>query len=172
MNSKLLKLRLLVARNGIKRAEILKKNNIFHKMGEHCYWHLWNIPSETYLISLYNNVSVAADVKFFMHDIMDYVFDYEDNCRHEQYIRSIEIFDNSFIGANSIRMNNVKIGPNAIVAAGSVVMKDVPPGAIVDGNPAKVIGNYYVLKDKRKQLLISKSASKKAIEEFFWNKEI
>ena len=57
----------------------------------------------------------------------------------EQYIGSIEIFDNCFIGANSTIMYNVKIGPNAIVAAGSVVTKDVPDNAVVVGNPAKVI---------------------------------
>jgi len=39
---------------------------------------------------------------------------------------------------------NVKIGPNAIVAAGSVVTKDVPEGCVVGGNPAKVIGNMKI----------------------------
>jgi maltose O-acetyltransferase len=36
----------------------------------------------------------------------------------------------------------VTIGPNAIVAMGSVVVKDVPEGTIVGGNPARVIGSF------------------------------
>lgn len=43
----------------------------------------------------------------------------------------------------------MKIGPNAIVAAGSVVVKDVPEGAVVGGNPAKVIGSFWDVKEKR-----------------------
>ncbi len=37
-------------------------------------------------------------------------------------------------------MYGVKIGSNAVVAAGSVVTKDVPDGAIVGGNPVRIIG--------------------------------
>jgi acetyltransferase-like isoleucine patch superfamily enzyme len=44
-----------------------------------------------------------------------------------------------FIGARSIVMPGVTIGDGSIVAAGSVVTKDVPPGTIVGGNPAKVL---------------------------------
>ena len=66
-----------------------------------------------------------------------------------RYSGEIEIFDNVFIGANSTIMYNVKIGPNAIVAANSVVTKDVPEGAVVGGNPAKVIGSYETVKSKR-----------------------
>ena len=36
-------------------------------------------------------------------------------------------------------MPRVTIGPNSIVAAGAVVTKDVPPGTVVGGNPAKVL---------------------------------
>jgi UDP-2-acetamido-3-amino-2,3-dideoxy-glucuronate N-acetyltransferase len=42
------------------------------------------------------------------------------------------------IGSGSTVLANLVIGENAIVGAGSVVTKDVPPNAIVVGNPAKV----------------------------------
>lgn len=49
--------------------------------------------------------------------------------------------DNVMIGANAIILYDLVIGHDALVAAGAVVTKDVPPYAIVGGNPAKVIGD-------------------------------
>jgi acetyltransferase-like isoleucine patch superfamily enzyme len=43
------------------------------------------------------------------------------------------------IGSGSTILCNTSIGENAIVGAGSVVTRDVPPNAIVAGNPAKVL---------------------------------
>jgi acetyltransferase-like isoleucine patch superfamily enzyme len=43
------------------------------------------------------------------------------------------------IGANSTVLPGVEIGENALVGAGSVVVEDVPPGAVVVGSPARVI---------------------------------
>jgi acetyltransferase-like isoleucine patch superfamily enzyme len=43
------------------------------------------------------------------------------------------------IGSGTTILSNTKIGENAIVGAGSVVTKDVPPNAIVAGNPATVL---------------------------------
>src|SRR6266540_1029343 len=43
------------------------------------------------------------------------------------------------IGANATILPGVVIGENALVGAGSVVAKDVPAGAVVVGNPARVI---------------------------------
>ncbi len=43
------------------------------------------------------------------------------------------------IGSGATILSNVTIGENAIVGAGSVVTRDVPPNAIVAGNPAKVL---------------------------------
>lgn len=45
------------------------------------------------------------------------------------------------IGSGTTLLSNVVIGENAIVGAGSVVTKDVPPNSIVAGNPAKVLRN-------------------------------
>ena len=51
----------------------------------------------------------------------------------------IKIGDHVFIGARSIIQKGVTIGEKAIIAAGSVVVKDVPPLCIAGGNPAKVV---------------------------------
>ena len=44
------------------------------------------------------------------------------------------------VGGGSVLLPGVTVGVNAFVAAGSVVTKDVPDGAIVAGNPARIIG--------------------------------
>ena len=65
-------------------------------------------------------------------------------------VGKIDIRDNVFIGYNSIVLRNVTIGPNAIVAAGAVVTKDVAEGDIVAGVPAKPIGRVADLVEKWK----------------------
>src|SRR3990167_5537288 len=52
----------------------------------------------------------------------------------------VEIEDYVFIGPRAIILPGVKIGKGAVVAAGAVVVKDVPDYSIVGGVPAKVIG--------------------------------
>jgi len=47
--------------------------------------------------------------------------------------------DGCWLGMRSMIMAGVEIGEGAVVASGSIVTKDVPPYAIVGGNPAKVI---------------------------------
>jgi acetyltransferase-like isoleucine patch superfamily enzyme len=43
------------------------------------------------------------------------------------------------IGSGATILSNISIGENAIIGAGSVVTKDVPPNSIVVGNPARVL---------------------------------
>lgn len=47
--------------------------------------------------------------------------------------------EGAVVGANATILPDITIGKNAVVGAGSVVVKDVPDNAIVCGNPAKVI---------------------------------
>jgi acetyltransferase-like isoleucine patch superfamily enzyme len=53
--------------------------------------------------------------------------------------RPIVIERNVWIAAGAIIMGGVTVGENSVVAAGSVVTKDVPPNTLAAGNPAKVI---------------------------------
>lgn len=176
MNKHLIKLNLMMRKNGVKRAEYLKKKKVFYKQGDNCYFHPTDIPSEPFLISMHNNVVVTANVRFVTHDIMEFMFNNSDKFRREEkykfYMGTIELFDNVFIGTNSTIMYNVKIGPNAIVAAGSVVTKDVPEGVIVGGNPAKVIGYVDDLAEKRylQSDIPSRRSNREILDKYFWRK--
>ena len=53
--------------------------------------------------------------------------------------RTIRVGQGSWIGFGAIIVHGVNIGEGAVIGAGSVVTKNVPPLAIVAGNPAKLI---------------------------------
>lgn len=54
-------------------------------------------------------------------------------------IAPVKIGNNVWIGCKSIILKGVNVGDGAIITAGSVVSRDVPPNTLVGGNPAKVI---------------------------------
>lgn len=63
---------------------------------------------------------------------------------HEQGVSTapITIEDNTWIGANVVVVAGVTIGKHSIVAAGSIVTKDIPPYSVAVGNPARIIKQY------------------------------
>lgn len=89
-------------------------------------------------LTIGNHVDMASGVWIYnsQHDI------------HAQDMRPIEapvtIEDYVFIGPRAIILPGVTIGKGAVVAAGAVVTKNVPPRAIVGGIPAQVIGERQV----------------------------
>ena len=108
------------------------------------------MPINAEYIKFHDNVSVASNVTFICHDVMQKVFNNLDSDKQiKKKYGCIEVMDNVFIGSNSTVLYDVRIGPNAVVAAGSVVTKDVPPGTVVAGVPARVIGKFEDLYEKR-----------------------
>lgn len=49
------------------------------------------------------------------------------------------IEDDVVIGANAVVIEGVRVGKGSVVAAGAVVLEDVPPGVVVGGTPARVL---------------------------------
>ena len=56
--------------------------------------------------------------------------------------KQIVIDDDCWIGANAVITSGIKIGKHCVIAAGSIVTRDVPDFSIVAGNPARIIKRY------------------------------
>lgn len=139
-------------RDVYKKAEYLKRHKIFKSMGDNNRIALFMIPADAKRITLHDNISISTGTSFICHDSINMLINHLDipgvgNLKNTY--EPIEVFSNVFIGANCLILPGVKIGPNAIVAAGAVVSKDVPEGTIVGGCPAKVIGSFDDLVNRR-----------------------
>lgn len=179
MNRKFVMLKMFLAKSGYKRASIIKKYNVFHSIGERCYYHPFKLPAEPHLVSFGNNVFIATDVRLVTHNMASAMFAVSIKKSLAIYTGKIEIGNNVFIGAGAMVMPNVKIGNNCVVAAGAVVTRNIPDGEIWGGVPAVKIGNYESLKNK---CINYSEEFKRATEnmdcslydkqiKYFWNKE-
>lgn len=106
------------------------------KVGNNCFIDIRHWGSEPYLITIGNNVGIAASVMIHCHGggrVARRIIPNFD-C-----FGKVVIEDWAYIGTGAQIMPGVTIGEGALVAAGSIVTKSVPPGMVVAGNPAKVI---------------------------------
>ena len=108
------------------------------------------VPLYPKLISIGNNVWMASGITFIPHDVIHMMIN---NLYNNQEIKEnlgcIEIRDNVFIGANCSILPDVCIGPNVIVAAGTLVNKDIENG-VYGGVPVKYICSLEEYVNKRK----------------------
>lgn len=90
-------------------------------------------------VQLWDGVTIEDDV--FIGPNVTFTNDpFPRSGRHPpQYARTV-VKRGASIGANATMLPGITVGPNAMVGAGSVVTKDVPPNAIVKGNPARIDG--------------------------------
>ena len=110
-------------------------------IGQHCYIdHGVVIGDRCKLqngVNVYNGDTIGDEV--FVGPSVTFTNDLRPRAIGDWEVVPTYVGDGASIGANATILCGVEIGQRAMVGAGSVVVKDVPPGAIVVGNPAQVI---------------------------------
>ena len=96
-----------------------------------------------------NLTAISGDHKYVVGEYIDVVKASE---KESYYDQDIIVEEDVWIGANVILLKGVTIGRSSIVAAGSVVTKNVPPFSIVGGVPAKVIKKKWEDQDIQKHI--------------------
>jgi acetyltransferase-like isoleucine patch superfamily enzyme len=110
------------------------------KVGRRC-----KISSHTFIcegVTIEDNVFIGHGVTF-VNDAYPRATTAAGDLQTESdwHVEATHIRKGASIGSGATILCNVTIGENAIVGAGSVVTRDVPPGVIVAGNPARVLRN-------------------------------
>lgn len=77
----------------------------------------------------------------------------------DDMVKPVRIGNNVWIGKRSMIFPGVTIGDGSVVAAGSVVMRDVPPNTLAAGNPARIAQSLVTEEDREKALAAEKSSA-------------
>ena len=112
-------------------------------VGKNC-----KISSHTFIcegVSIADNVFIGHGVTF-INDSYPRATDPDGSLQSEAdwKVEPTRVGKGASIGSGATILSEVVIGENAMVGAGSVVTKEVPPNAVVAGNPAKILRYVHV----------------------------
>ena len=88
-----------------------------------------------------NHCLIAGGVSIRDYDghSIDYLARRDHKAISDQEIKPVIIEDDAWVGSRAVILKGTTIGSRSIVAAESVVTRDVPPDCVVGGNPAKIV---------------------------------
>jgi carbonic anhydrase/acetyltransferase-like protein (isoleucine patch superfamily) len=107
------------------------------KVGDNTTINYRTVISVESSVEIGSHCMIAEETKIF--DNNSHGIDWRHRAMTETDVAPIVIEDHVWIGMNSIILKGVRIGHGSVVAAGAVVTKDVPPGVVVGGNPARIL---------------------------------
>ena len=123
--------------DGREWAEFLKARGALYAMGENCSIQTNVHIADPSYVRMGNNVRLSG-CTLFGHDGSINMINRAYGLKLDR-VGKIELLDNVYIGHQAIVLPGVTIGPNAIVASGAVVSKDVPENVVYGGVPARRI---------------------------------
>jgi acetyltransferase-like isoleucine patch superfamily enzyme len=127
-------------------ADFLRLHGGYHSIGSDCRINTDVYVTDPAYVRLGNNVTLAT-CALIGHDASIGVIGRVTGKKLDA-VGKIDIRDNVFVGYGAILLPGITVGPNAIVAAGAIVTKDVPPNTIVAGVPAKPVGSFDNLAER------------------------
>lgn len=131
---------------GDEHSQMLQKHLGIQSIGSNTFVNYGTAIMDPAYVRIGSNV-VLSDCTIFGHDGSAQVLTQAYGVPLDA-VGKVDIKDNVFVGWGAIIMPGVTIGPNAIVGAGAVVTKDVLPGTVVGGVPARQIGTMDELVKK------------------------
>lgn len=123
--------------DGLEWAAFLKRRDVLFAMGESCSVQVNAYIADPKYVRMGNNVRLSG-CTLFGHDGSVNMVNRAYGLRLDR-VGKIDLRDNVYVGHGAIVLPGVTIGPNAIIAAGAVVARDVPENSVVGGVPAKRI---------------------------------
>lgn len=114
-------------------------------------------------VQLWDGVELEDDV--FIGPNVTFTNDLHPRSRQylEEYPRTV-VREGASIGANATILPGITIGQNAMVGAGAVVTRSVPPGAVVVGNPARIVRYVDAGRDERASTPPGRSPDSRSID--------
>lgn len=111
-----------------------------------------NLGSEPWPVRFGNRVTVSNRTVFHTHDGATRLIRerFEGTTPWGNYFAPVDVRDDCMIGSDCVVLPGVTIGPGSVVGAGSVVTKDVPPGIVVAGVPARPVCTVEVCAEVRR----------------------
>lgn len=106
------------------------------EIGENFYANHNLIILDPASVKIGDNVFIGPNCGFYTPQ---HPLDVETRNKFLEYAFPINIGNNVWIGGNVVVLAGVTIGDNTVIAAGSVVVKDIPSNVVVAGNPCRVI---------------------------------